>query len=67
MLKKVNPLIEGFQRTTLGPCRSFDIVTGEFVQILNTGQGHWVCVSSIACQPGIVHLFDSLYNDVERG
>lgn len=54
LLKKVNPLIESFQRTTLGPIRNFDIVTSEFVQILHTGHMHWVCVSSI----------DSLYHDI---
>lgn len=64
LLQQHNPLIDGFQRTTLGPARNFDIVNGEFVQILHTGSDHWVCVSSVGCQPGIVHLFDSLYNNV---
>lgn len=64
LLQQHNPLIGGFQRTTLGPVRNFDIVSGEFVQILHTGNSHWVCVSSIGCVPGFVHLFDSLYNDV---
>ena len=63
-LQRVNPLIEGFQRTTLGPIKNFDIVTGEFVQILNTGSYHWVCVSSNGCQRGMVNLYDSLYHDV---
>ena len=54
LLKKANPLIESFQRTTLGPIRNFDIVTSEFIQILHTGHMHWVCVSSIGCTPGIV-------------
>ena len=47
ILMEVNPLIEGFQRTILGPIRNFDIVTREFVQILHTGGQHWVCISSI--------------------
>ena len=63
-LKKVNPSIEGLQRTTLGPFRNFDVMTSEFVQILNTGNSHWVLVSSIGCQPGTVNLNDSLYYDV---
>ena len=58
-LQKVNPLIEGFQRPTLGPVRNFSIMTSEFVQILHTGRSHWVCVSSIKCPPGIVNLYDS--------
>ena len=37
-LKKINPNIEGFQRPTLGLCNNFDVVGGEFVQLLHT---HW--------------------------
>ena len=45
--------------------RSFEKCTpGEFVQILHTGSDHWVCVSSIKFQPGLVNLYDSLYHDV---
>ena len=64
LLKKVNPLVEGFQKPTLGPVRNFDVVSGEFVQILHTGRDHWVCISSIGCLAGQVNLYDSLYNDV---
>ena len=64
LLQKINPLIEGFQRPTLGPVRNFSVVSGEFVQLLHTGQDHWVCVSSIGCPPGTVKLFDSLYHDI---
>lgn len=63
-LQKVNPLIDGFQRPTLGVCRSFDIMTSEFVQILHTGSSHWVCVSTIDCTPGTIKLYDSLYSDI---
>ena len=63
ILLKVNPLIEGFQRTTLGPCRNFSIITSEFVQILHTGSFHWVCISPIGCLPGEVRLYNSIYHD----
>ena len=63
LLHNENLNIEGFQRPTLGPVRNFNIVSGEFVQILHTGNSHWVCVSSIGCPPGHVKLYDSLYND----
>ena len=63
LIKQVNPLIEGLQRPTLGRVRRFDVVAGEFIQILHTGSDHWVCVSSIGCQPGVVNLYDSLYHD----
>ena len=63
-LQKVNPLIEGFQRPTLGPVRNFSIMTSDFVQILHTGRSHWVCVSSINCPAGMVNLYDSLFNEI---
>ena len=48
----------------MGPVRNFDVVGGEFIQILHTGGNHWVCVSSIDCQKGHVNLYDSLYHDI---
>lgn len=64
LIKEVNPAIEGLQRPILGRVRNFDVVSSEFIQILHTGSNHWVCVSSLGCQPGYVHLYDSLYHDV---
>ena len=61
--KRENLNIEGFQRPTLGPVCNFDIVSGEFVQILHTGNSHWVCVSSIGCPPGHVKLYDRFSSD----
>ena len=55
---------EGFQRPTLGPIRAFDIISREFIQILNTGSNHWVCLSSIGCSSGHVNLYDSFFHDV---
>ena len=39
-------------------------MTGEFVQISHTGHSHWVCISSVGCQPNVVNLFDSLSHDI---
>ncbi len=64
LLQKVHPGIAGFQRPTLGPVRNFEIVTSEFIQILHVGNSHWVCVSSIGCDPGDVKLFDSLIRNI---
>ena len=33
----------------------------EFIQIVNIG-AHWVCISTLGCQAGIVRIFDSLYS-----
>lgn len=64
ILRQVNSSIRGFQRPTLGPIKQFDIMTGDFIQILNINNNHWVCVSSIACPPGHVNLMDSLAKPV---
>jgi len=64
LIQDINPLLEGLQRPTLGRVRNFDVVSGEFVQILHTGSNHWVCISNIGCLPGKVHLYDSLFHDV---
>lgn len=63
-LQKINANIEGLQRPTLGPVRNFARIYGDFVQILHTGNAHWVCVSSVGCPDGIVNLYDSLYHNI---
>lgn len=64
LLAKINPQISGFQRPTLGPIRQFDVMTGEFVQIVHINNNHWVCLSSIGCLPGHANLLDSLAHAV---
>ena len=61
--KTINPLLEGFQRTTAGPVKKIKIISSEFVQIFHTGSQHWVCVSSIDVgrTPGFVNLYDSQF------
>lgn len=53
-LKRMSPNIQGFQRPSLGAYLNFEQVTGDFIQILYTGGNHWVCVSSIGCQTGVL-------------
>ena len=60
LLPNINTAVKGFQRPTLGPCGQFEIIVGDFVQILHVNGNHWVCVSSINCQPGYVNILDSL-------
>ena len=63
-MHEANSSIEGFQRPTLGPVRNFNVVSGEFIQLLHTENDHWVCISSIGCLAGHVNLYDSLYHDI---
>ena len=56
--------VQGFQQPRHGPVRNFDLVSGEFIQLLHTGSDHWVCISSIGCLSGHMNLYDSLYHDI---
>ena len=61
LIKKGNPLINGLQNVNLGLTNTFEIQTGEFIQILHTGQGHWQCVvSTIGTKHPEVNVFDSI-------
>ena len=56
LLQNINQNIDGFQKPTLEPVRNFDIISGEFIQILRTGNKHWVCASNIGCVPGTIFM-----------
>ena len=66
LLKHINQNIQGFQTPTLGTVRQFDIMTGDFIQILHINGNHWVCMTSIDCPQGYVIVLDSLHSPVSR-
>lgn len=53
--------VPGLQSVSLGWNRMFNIQHGEFIQILNTGAGHWVTVSSVGSHP-VINIYDSKYS-----
>ena len=59
-LKKIDPTMQGLQDPILGPVRQFRRVGNPFVQILYTGNYHWVCISSVGCSDGIVSLYHNI-------
>ena len=61
LLKEVNPAMPGLQDVTLGLTWNFCVEPHEFIQILHTGRGHWLVVSTIGVQHPVVQVFDSLY------
>ena len=64
LLRNIDGTMEGLQRPTLGPCRNFTMAKNSFIQILHTGSNHWVCVSNVRSDDGLVDLYDSLYHNV---
>ena len=61
LLKKVCP-IQGLQKVSLGLTLIFEVQRGEFIQILNTGAGHWVTISTIGTNHPVVNIYDSVYS-----
>ena len=60
MLRTSYPHIGGLQDSALAETLSFDIQRGEFVQFINVSGSHWIAVSTIGCQPGVVNIYDSI-------
>lgn len=46
---------------TYGLMMNFDVEHGEFVQVLHTGDGHWMTVATIGMKHAKVQASDSLY------
>ena len=62
LLKKQFSHIHGLQDTNLGSTLTFDIMRKEFVQILFTGEDHWLTVSTFGLQSSFIHVLDSLHS-----
>ena len=60
LLKQQYPHINGFQNVVLGLTLSYTVQTEEFIQVLHTGHGHWVTVSTVGCKDGEINIYDSL-------
>ena len=60
LLKQVAGHVSGLQDVTRGMVHSFDVETGEFVQVLNNQRGHWLLVSTIGCPHPTVRVYDSM-------
>ena len=60
LLRKAYHHIGGLEPVCLGQTLQFTVQRGEFVQILNVSNSHWVTLSNIGCKPGTVNIFDSI-------
>lgn len=60
LLKKQHPFITGFHSPSIRG-NSITPEPSEFIQIINTGVSHWVCLSTIGCPSGTVK---KLYNSI---
>ena len=55
------PDMAGLQPPVLQRVFSFQVHSGEFVQIVHVRNNHWCVVSTVRCETGAVHVYDSLY------
>ena len=72
LLKKDHPTASGLQSVSKGLTMSYDIESGEFVQILNNSRGHWLTVSRVSldeakCEIKVHNsMYVSVNNNVKR-
>ena len=60
LIKSNYPQVLGLQDVACGRTLSYEVQTGEFVQIIHTGRGHWIAISTIGCGSAEVDVFDSM-------
>ena len=56
----------GLQPPVLQKVLQFHVHSGEFVQIVHVRNNHWCVVSTVGCESGVIHVYDSLYRSVSR-
>ena len=61
------PNIAGLQDPAVHRSLSFQILRGEFVQIIFVGGCHWCTISNIGCDDGVVNVYDSMYSSASSG
>ena len=61
LLKAQSPALSGFQNVGCGLTMNFSVETEEFVQIIHTGEGHWVTISTIGTVHPEVVVYDTIY------
>ena len=59
MLKRKYPAVGGLQSPSLGEKFAMEPQAGEFVQVLNVSNNHWITISTIGCEMLAVNVYDS--------
>ena len=64
LIKRINPAIGGLQRVCCGLTMAFMVEPDEFLQIVGTGNGHWILISTVGTKHPTVLVYDSVYYTV---
>ena len=54
--------VSGMESVACGLTMTYSVQRSEFIQILNTGDGHWVTVSGVGVSHPDVFVYDSMYS-----
>ena len=65
ILKQQFPHVNGLQPTILGESLSMEPQPNGFVQIVCVRGNHWICLSTIGCQPSTMNVYDSLHGRLD--
>ena len=55
-----NPKVDGFQSTAILQTMTCTPEGGQFVQILNINDNHWILVANVNCKQNEINVYDSI-------
>ena len=58
------PDTDGLEPPTLEQIQAFQLHFGEFVQLLNVRNSHWIVVSNLRCDKDVVNVYDTMYPSI---
>ena len=61
LLKKQFSGVGGLQPPALAQQCAMEPQTGKFIQVLNTGQSHWLTISNMKCPQSVIQVYDSMH------
>ena len=61
LLQQQHPQVGSLQPPLLATQLALEPQGGEFVQIVNICNNHWITLSTVGCKPGHINVYDSLH------
>ena len=66
LIKLAFPTVCGLQNPMLSQTLTFDVQRGEFVQVINSGTSHWICLSTVGCDVDSINVYDCMQRSSEQ-
>ena len=58
------PDTDGLEPPTLEQIQGFQLHFGEFIQLLNARNSHWIVVSNLGCDKDVGNVYDTMYPSI---